>query len=255
MTPFLSLFAIGILYSIVFVFVFAVISLYCYKIIQEDNQPLKTVLLDVLKTKLFKLIMQMLVILLITFTVMLGVVLIGVVFGLIFNVLNVHKVFMVIIVIFCYIALISFLIWFYVKVIFCQTAIIIDDASIIGGIKKSFKLVAKDFWRILGIMILLSICVSFASSLITGPIIFVSILPQYLDLLQMIIEKGNHLNEQALIQNFFNSFSNMGLSFGIMIWLSSLAQALVTPLYYTLFYIDLKVRKGEISVDQRTELN
>ena len=48
------------------------------------------------------------------------------------------------------------------------------------------------------------------------------------------------------VMSSFKYFSLLGIGLGVAVWIQSIAYSMIFPVFKSLFYIDLKVRKGEI---------
>jgi hypothetical protein len=127
--------------------------------------------------------------------------------------------------------------------LFGYQAIVLEDLRPSEALKKSWKLVKGGFWRVLGITFLVSLILSFALSLVTGPIMMATLLPGYMKFLQSMMESNGSTENMV---EMFGFFKNYGIAMGLMIPVQSFAQLLIFPAFKTLFYIDLKIRKNEM---------
>jgi hypothetical protein len=147
-----------------------------------------------------------------------------------------------------YIAFICFIIWIEYCWSFATHLILYDNSGVFESLPKSFNLVKKNWWRVFGNTFIVTLGVSFAVSMVTTPILIFSFLPIYIKFFQMYI---NHdfSNLSSLLQGNAVYFAVGGLAVSMILRVA--AYALVYPVYYSLMFINLKVRKKEI----RDEVN
>jgi len=157
------------------------------------------------------------------------------------------NIFLIILLVLLSIFFICFIIWFSYRVFFSNYSIIYEDLGIIKGIKKSFSLVKGNFWRVFGITLLIGMVISLVIGTVSGPIIFISILPAYVKMLTSIM-KLTATSTESIIE-FYKSFSSIGIGLGISVFISSVGTYILLPILNSLFYIDLKVRNNEISIE------
>jgi hypothetical protein len=121
-----------------------------------------------------------------------------------------------------------------------------EDISGSRAIVKCFALAKGEFFRILGISTLFSLAFSFALSLILTPFMFIAFIPFYTKLFQS-VSNGAESDPSAMFRMMRDSFLSSGPLFGIIFAINYIASYTISPLFTTLFYIDLRVRKGEIA--------
>ncbi len=141
-------------------------------------------------------------------------------------------------------AAILFAVYLGVSFAFTVPAISWEDADVIESFKRSWRLVKGNWWRTLGILILMGVMVSFAVSIIMTPlylIFFFFFFRAYFDILSS-IETG--INDPTV---FASMVKSLGFGIGILSGISSIIQLIVTPLYSVVIYFDLRARKGEFS--------
>jgi hypothetical protein len=130
---------------------------------------------------------------------------------------------------------------------FAFTAIVCDDTTVFESFSKSFYLVKNYWWRTFGLIILISITVQFAISIITTPVSFIvmwGFLSEYFKLIA-----GGEYNQNDPSQTF-SMFSSFGFGLGIIITFSSILQYVITPIFNVILYYDLKIRKNDFEDDE-----
>ncbi|MBU0935784.1 MAG: hypothetical protein KKI09_03825 [Spirochaetes bacterium] len=136
---------------------------------------------------------------------------------------------------------VAFIYWFQVRSLIAPQAIVQEKIGAWSGIGRSFALTKGKFWRIFGIWFLTGLIVNFAISIISGPIVFISVLPGYLDYIKIMIAEPDTADQLSRLAGLFRN-----LSWTVAI--SSLLQYLVSYTYYpvlgSLIYTDLAVRKA-----------
>ena len=142
------------------------------------------------------------------------------------------------------------MVYFYIKWYFALTAIVCDDLPIIDSFRKSFALVKNYWWRTLGLIILISITVQFAISLVTTPISFIVLWDLFAEYFKLIAGGNFNQDDPSKILSIMSSF---GYSLGIIITISSILQYSIAPLFNVSLYYDLKIRKNDFKEDTNTE--
>jgi hypothetical protein len=153
------------------------------------------------------------------------------------------------------IAGVVFLIYLFFRWYFVLIALVNDELGVIDTFSKSSFLIKGYWWRTFGIIILISIAINFAISLISTPVSFGlmwSHMSQYFKMLSN--------NEQALKNpELFSGLMKSNFSlFGILIILSNFLELLIKPLFKIVIYYDLKIRKNDIiepSGEENSPLN
>jgi hypothetical protein len=134
-------------------------------------------------------------------------------------------------------------IWIFVSFAFSAEAIVFDGTGVTGGLKKSWALVRGNWWRLFGISLLITIMISFVSGLVTTPIIGASFIPMSSEWVDLILSEG--AGDDALLQAFSNTGA-LSIAIGLATIIQQLISLLLVPVFYSLFYVDLKVRHGEL---------
>jgi len=250
------LFAMGLMLLAALVFAFAAlfisacISLKTYKKAGGKDVGFKENALYILKNKFGKLLLQGLLLIAITIGLyvafFIAVFIIGLISLLVFKSYALYITF----VIFLGLALLGVQVWLFIALSFSAHAVIIDDKSITGGLVRSFQLVQGNWWRVLGYNLLLGIVLSFAVSLATFPIIMIFLLPIYIRIFESILNgSGGDIDFPTI----FKALRFIYIPLALSSFVQAIGYMLVTPVFKTLFYIDLKYRKGEFATPQETE--
>lgn len=235
---------IGIAAFLAALFVRACVVLNTFRAAHGETITLKDLTMTVLKEKLGKLVGQSILLGLIIFGAMIGgmiaVGIVGFVFTLINRGLGIFMIAMGVIAFSC------LLIWLTISFSFIQEEVIYADTPVTASFKKSFFLVKGNWWRVFGILIVFGIALSFALSIITTPLTMSVLLPIYADMLERFIDGGS-------MSDFYSSLFSVYSKAQIPLFISSLVTYIVTylfsPVFTSLFYIDLKIRKKEIPLE------
>ncbi len=125
---------------------------------------------------------------------------------------------------------------------FTMPAIAWEDARVVQAFGRSWSLVSGQWWRVFGILLLMSLIVSFALSLLLTPLY----LGVFWHFFSSYFERIGSLNaEQPDPMVFLQGFRSIGFGIGIISGLSAILQMLIKPLYMVVLYFDLRARKGE----------
>ena len=135
-------------------------------------------------------------------------------------------------------------VWLSVLLHFAPQAVVFDGEGVFGSLQASSRLVRGSWWRLLGISLVVSIVLSFALGLVTLPFTGVAFLPLVSRMVSLALENSFEISDMAEV------FRISGVSIGIGVAGSTFIQAALgaffLPAFYGLFYVDLKVRKGEL---------
>lgn len=144
-----------------------------------------------------------------------------------------------------YIGFYVLIIWLAYCFFFSPFHIVLEDSKPWESLKKSFVLIKKNWWRFFGIGLLFSLCVSFAVSLVTSPLMMAGMIPSFS---QIFTSMDSYMSETEMLFMMVESFTSVSflVVLGIMMLISSVAQSIFMNIFYSLFYVDLKVRKGEL---------
>ncbi len=127
---------------------------------------------------------------------------------------------------------------------FTVPAISWEDADIIESFKRSWNLVRHNWWRTFGILLLMSIMVSFALSIIMTPLYMIVLWDFFKAYFEAISTMSEGENDPTI---FVAMIQSLGFGIGIVSGISSILQLIVSPLYTVTIYFDLRARKGEFS--------
>jgi|SRR5690554_850131 len=125
---------------------------------------------------------------------------------------------------------------------FAFTAIVCEDKKVIESFSKSSMLVEGEWWRTFGIVILFSILIDFAVSIISTPVYFIAMWDFFSLYFQMLA--GDYINENDP-EIIFNMLESFGFSIGVVVLVSTLLETLVAPVFNVVYYADLKIRKND----------
>ena len=142
-----------------------------------------------------------------------------------------------------YIGVLVASLWIVYSLLFSEYAVVFDHSRVVTGLRKSSQLVKGHWWRVFGITLLLTIALSFATGLVTTPIAGASMLPSIGQMLEAGME--GTFTDQEMIRLLSNA-GGIGIGIAISTLIQQLAVLLFMPVFYSLFYIDLKVRAGEL---------
>ncbi|MEX2189822.1 MAG: hypothetical protein WEB33_03880, partial [Bacteroidota bacterium] len=139
-------------------------------------------------------------------------------------------------------ALIPGVIYLAINFAFLVPATVWESETTIGAFSRSWDLVRGNWWRTLGILILMSLVVSFAISIIMTPLSLIALWGFFQSYFEMLGSLGDGEPDPAIARDMLASF---GFAFGLVNAVSSLAQVMVAPLYTVVMYFDLRARNGE----------
>jgi hypothetical protein len=117
---------------------------------------------------------------------------------------------------------------------FAAVHIVDSGEGVLASFSKSAFLVKGYWWRTFGIILLLSILVNFAVSVISTPITFIAMW----DLISHSITGGSESLDPVIM-------SSIGFRMGILFGITYSLQLLVTPLYTIIMYYDLRIKKND----------
>jgi hypothetical protein len=150
------------------------------------------------------------------------------------------------------IAGVIFLIYLIFRWYFVLIALVNDELGVIDTFSKSSFLIKGYWWRTFGIIILISIAVNFAISLISTPVSFGLMWGHMSQYFKMIGGNEQALKNPELLSGFMKSYFS---AISILIILSNFFELLITPLFKIVIYYDLKIRKNDIIESSGEESN
>ena len=140
-------------------------------------------------------------------------------------------------------------VWLSLLLRFAPQAVVFDGEPVFGSLQRSARLVRGNWWRLFGISILVSIIFSFAVGLISLPFTGAALLPFLSRLVSSFLSEST------------GPFPPAELLSGSTVWIAvavagstfiqAALQAFFLPAFFGQFYIDLKVRRGELAMPQR----
>lgn len=133
-------------------------------------------------------------------------------------------------------------VWLAVNWAFTVPAIAWEDTGVIDAFRRSWELVSGHWWRTCGILILMSLIVSFAVSLLMTPLYIVVLWDFFGAYFEMLSTMGAGEPDPEIARSMLSSF---GFGFGLVNAVASVVQIVVTPLYTVVLYFDLRARRGE----------
>jgi hypothetical protein len=243
--PMLGLaFGFSFISGIARVFVQGIVSRNAFRSASGESIGWKALMLETLRAKFGSLVV---------FYILESLILIG---GLLILAMVATGIIVLLVVIKAYVAAILLGILFYLLLFFAFFCIayvfqfgpsVVVNEEIGGGeaIARCFKLIKGDFFRVLGISLLFGIALSLAINLVISPFEFAALIPFYVKIFQMssaISDSG----AAEMLQLMRDAFSGTGFLFGILSGLELILSGMINPLFSTLFYVDLRVRKGEL---------
>lgn len=134
--------------------------------------------------------------------------------------------------------------WLSVSLSLARQAVVFDGETVFGSWQRSAHLVRGSWWRLLGISLLISIILSFAVGLVTTPVTGAVLLPMVSRLIGQALGDSSGAGDMMEILRASSVALSAGMAAGTFI--QSALQAFFLPVFFGLFYIDLKVRKGEL---------
>lgn len=117
--------------------------------------------------------------------------------------------------------------------------IIGENSGVMETFGKSFNLVRNYWWRTFGILLLISIIIQFALSLILTPISFILMW----DFIAAIFSNAS-LGNSADPQHVLNLMKSFGFNLGIIAVISTILTIVIQTPFNIVLFFDLKIRKG-----------
>ena len=131
-----------------------------------------------------------------------------------------------------------------IRWLFTLQAIVWDESGVMSSFGRSAQLVTNYWWRTFGIVLLFSLLVGFAESLISTPIMFLAMWNFYSSYFHSIASSGKESVDPAMVSQMMSS---MGFALGIYIIFSTIFTMLIEPVYRSVMYFDLRARRGEFT--------
>jgi hypothetical protein len=140
-------------------------------------------------------------------------------------------------------------VWLSVLLRFAPQAVVFDGEAVFGSLQHSAHLVRGSWWRLFGISIVVGIIFSFAVGLVTFPVTGVALLPLLSRLIGLIL--GNSLEPSRVAELLRRGAVLIAVAVAGSAFIRAAIEAFFMPVFFGQFYIDLKVRKGELALPQR----
>ncbi len=140
-----------------------------------------------------------------------------------------------------FLAVIPVSIFLAIRWLFALQVIAWEDTGVIDGFRRSWFLVEGNWWRVLGIVILLSIVAQFAISVIVAPVSFIALWGFIAQYFSMMTNGPDTMAPQQVVE----ILKSLGWGYGLVIGVSEILSLVVTPVYLAVMYFDLRARKGE----------
>jgi hypothetical protein len=140
-----------------------------------------------------------------------------------------------------FIAAIIYLIYLFFSWYFAFVGIVCEDKRVFESFSKSFWLVKGNWWRTVGIILLVGILIQFAISIISTPLSFLFMWNFTSKYLTMSASGFNNTNPSAAME----MLKSFGFGFGLVMVLSVILNSLIAPLFKVVMYFDLRIRKHE----------
>ncbi len=234
-----------IIYVFLFIFIYSSISLKSLCAAKNEDILFKKITAAVFKEKYGRILLQEALQMLIITGIMLAVIVIyitGTVVAVLVKNETVNIMF-ILAGIFLYIAFLCLTVWLEYSWRFATHSILFDNTNVIESLSRSFNLVKKNWWRVFGNTFIINMGTSFAVSMVTSPVLIISFLPIYFKLFQVIMSH-DYSNLSIILRGSPMYFAVAGIAFALILRVA--AYALVYPVYNSLMFINLKVRKNEI---------
>jgi hypothetical protein len=108
------------------------------------------------------------------------------------------------------------------------------------SLKESSRLVSGSWWRVFGILLLFGILTSLVTTLVSTPIAFLTMWDFYKEYFGMLGASSKSGTDPAAMSKMFQS---IGKGVGINLSVQFILSAVLTPIYLSVFYFDLRARK------------
>jgi hypothetical protein len=140
-------------------------------------------------------------------------------------------------------------VWLSVLLRFAPQAVVFDDEPVFGSLQHSARLVRRSWWRLFGISIVVSIIFSFAAGLATFPLSGIALMPLISRLIGMLLNGSFEASQAAGLLR--RNATLIAVAAAGSTFIRAALEVFFMPAFFGQFYIDLKVRKGELEATQR----
>jgi hypothetical protein len=136
-------------------------------------------------------------------------------------------------------------VWLSVLLRFAPQAVVFDGETVFGSLQHSARLVHGGWWRLFGISILVGIIFSFAVGLVTFPVSGVALLSLVSRLIGLV--SGDSPEPSQVAELLRSSAVWIAVAVAGSAFIRAAIEAFFMPAFFGQYYIDLKVRKGELA--------
>jgi hypothetical protein len=140
-------------------------------------------------------------------------------------------------------------VWLSVLLWFAPQAVVFDGEAVFGSLQHSAHLVRGSWWRLFGISIVVGIIFSFAVGLATFPVTGIALLPLVSRLIGMVLSDSFEASQVADLVR--RSATWIAVAVAGSTFIRAAVEAFFMPVFFGQFYIDLKVRRGELETPRR----
>ncbi len=134
--------------------------------------------------------------------------------------------------------------YLYVRWAFALPAIVCEETGVLQSFSRSSAITRHQWWRTFGILLLMSVLTNFAITIITTPVSLIALWDFYREYFKMLGVAGRGTPEP---EAFAGMLRAMGMGVGLTLSLELVLSLLVTPVYTTVLYADLRARKGDFA--------
>lgn len=143
--------------------------------------------------------------------------------------------------------------WLWTRWFFAPQVIVNEESGVFNSFSRSADLVQGQFWRVLGIGLLLVVISSIAISIISTPIQLVAMSGFWSGYIDMITHAGDETNPTEQLRSMATMLSGIGLGYGIAIGVQAILMLMVQPSYQVVMYYDACARHGELVENDNEE--
>lgn len=123
------------------------------------------------------------------------------------------------------------------------SAVVCEDLGVTESLGRSWSLVRGSWWRVFGIMMFMGLVSGFAVMLVSTPLTLFGMWDFYKAYFTLLRSSGGDVDPQVMSQ----LFDTLGIGIGLSSSLNIILSALISPIYTTLLYFDLRARNGEFT--------
>jgi hypothetical protein len=127
---------------------------------------------------------------------------------------------------------------------FTMPAIVLEDANVFESFDRSASLVKGHWWRVFGILFLLTIIIKVVLTIISTPINLIVMWGFISQYIRLILSLKHGAPDQHVV---FEMIRSMGFGIGIASSIGTMLFAFVYPILTTIMYFDQRLRKGEFN--------